>query len=564
MDDAGVERADRQHDRYGARGAWCRAGRRRTARPAGCRTAAAGTLRPRAGSQSARARDAARVSVRRPSSTAARICAARASPIPGIARKLVVARADQAVQAARPPSTALARSSALARARRGRGRSRAARCRQAPPAPTRCSFSRGRSCGATVFIVHHTLLYFRAMRRLSPLAAHAPARRRRARNPPKRNRSARRVRSTPRARPAPNSTHAEAFTAATSALQQAHEAVDQRDYRLALSRAIDACERAQDAAKLAADGKAKARSDAEMIVSTANAAALALDAKLKAADAAHVPARDLAEPRRISKDAAATLQKARANLKSGAYLDAIATVKGLEAQIHKQIQVVDAMPPPRAPRRTVRDALIARRSNGHARCPLPTQFLNPCHCPSPARRPVGDGCEVARDLEKGSATPARSLRRRARPTRSGTSLLPSTRPAGRPRGRRSGRPGRRRRYWIAATAAAHAPVPEASVGPTPRSQIRIRTRSGASTVASSTFVPAGKWGWTDSAAASECSRVSAHFAEDDTLRVPDPQRDRFHRAAVQHRSSSASAAPERPSRRGRYTGSIRHQGARDA
>jgi hypothetical protein len=147
---------------------------------------------------------------------------------------------------------------------------------------------------------------------------------------------------------------ADAFTAATSALQQAHEAVDQRDYRLALSRAIDAYERAQDAAKLAADGKAKARSDAEMTVSTANAAALALDAKLKAADAAHVPARDLAESRRISKDAAVTLQKARANLKSGAYLDAIATVKGLEAQIHKQIQVVDAMPPPRAPRRTAR------------------------------------------------------------------------------------------------------------------------------------------------------------------------------------------------------------------
>jgi len=147
---------------------------------------------------------------------------------------------------------------------------------------------------------------------------------------------------------------AESFTAATSALQQAHEAVDQRDYRLALSRAIDAYERAQDAAKLAADGKAKARSDAEMIVSTANAAALALDAKLRAAEAAHVPARDLAESRRISKDAAVTLQKARANLKSGAYMDAIATVKGLEAQMHKQIEVVDAMPPPRAPRRTAR------------------------------------------------------------------------------------------------------------------------------------------------------------------------------------------------------------------
>jgi hypothetical protein len=144
---------------------------------------------------------------------------------------------------------------------------------------------------------------------------------------------------------------AESFTAATSALQQAHEAVDQRDYRLALSRSIDAYERAQDAAKLAADGKARARSEAEMIVSTTNAAALALDARLKAADAAHLQARDLAGPRRTAKDAAATLQKARADIKTGLYLDAIGSVKGLEAQIHSQIKAIDALPPPKPQRR---------------------------------------------------------------------------------------------------------------------------------------------------------------------------------------------------------------------
>ena len=37
-------------------------------------------------------------------------------------------------------------------ARRARGRSRAVRCRQAPPAPRRASFSRGRSCGRQIFI----------------------------------------------------------------------------------------------------------------------------------------------------------------------------------------------------------------------------------------------------------------------------------------------------------------------------------------------------------------------------------------------------------------------------
>ena len=40
----------------------------------------------------------------------------------------------------------------------------------------------------------------------------------------------------------------ESFAAATTALQQSHEAVDQRDYRLALSRAVDASDRAQEAA----------------------------------------------------------------------------------------------------------------------------------------------------------------------------------------------------------------------------------------------------------------------------------------------------------------------------
>jgi hypothetical protein len=143
----------------------------------------------------------------------------------------------------------------------------------------------------------------------------------------------------------------EAFAAAASALQLSHEAVEQRDYRLALSRAIDAYERAQDAAKLAADGKAKARSDAETVVNAANAAALALAARLKAAETARVPARDLVEARRTAADAAASLQKARAALKAGAYLDATAGVKGLDERIRTQIRALEALPPPRAPRR---------------------------------------------------------------------------------------------------------------------------------------------------------------------------------------------------------------------
>jgi hypothetical protein len=143
----------------------------------------------------------------------------------------------------------------------------------------------------------------------------------------------------------------EAIAAATSALQQSHEAVDQRDYRLALSRAVDAYDRAQEAARLAADGKAKARSDAEAAVNSANVAVQQLAIHLEAAGAARLPARDLAPARRAAKDAAATLQKARALLAEGKYLEATASVKGLQASIHTQSAAVERATAARRPAR---------------------------------------------------------------------------------------------------------------------------------------------------------------------------------------------------------------------
>jgi len=53
--------------------------------------------------------------------------------------------------------------------------------------------------------------------------------------------------------------------------------------------------------------------------------------------------------------------------------------------------------------------------------------------------------------------------------------------------------------WMAHDIGVHVePVPDDCVGPTPRSQIRMRTRSGLSTDASSTFEPAGNAGCTAS------------------------------------------------------------------
>jgi hypothetical protein len=133
---------------------------------------------------------------------------------------------------------------------------------------------------------------------------------------------------------------AESFTAASTALRQAREAVDQRDYRLALSRAVDANDRAQDAAKEAADAKTAARTDSEAAVNTVNAELPQLEAHLKTAEAARVPKRELAPAREVVADAAAALQKARTLLQAGNYAEAKATVKGFDEQIRTQIRAV--------------------------------------------------------------------------------------------------------------------------------------------------------------------------------------------------------------------------------
>ena len=59
------------------------------------------------------------------------------------------------------------------------------------------------------------------------------------------------------------------FTAATKALTQSNEAVTARDYRLALNYALESREQAQNAARTAADTRAKLRGDAERSIAEA-------------------------------------------------------------------------------------------------------------------------------------------------------------------------------------------------------------------------------------------------------------------------------------------------------
>jgi hypothetical protein len=103
----------------------------------------------------------------------------------------------------------------------------------------------------------------------------------------------------------------EEFTAAQEALKRANDAVAQRDYRLALSNALDSRERAQNAAKQAADAKAAARVDADRALAAASTALTNARAALKSAEASRSAVKVLSAARLKIGDAERRLQEAR-------------------------------------------------------------------------------------------------------------------------------------------------------------------------------------------------------------------------------------------------------------
>jgi hypothetical protein len=114
----------------------------------------------------------------------------------------------------------------------------------------------------------------------------------------------------------------DAYQAAASALGRSREAVAERDYRLALNHALDAFERAQEAAKAAANHKAVVRSEAEHALNETTKAIAEADERLNAARAARIPRAALASLERAVAAATTCVQEARAALGNDDYLSA--------------------------------------------------------------------------------------------------------------------------------------------------------------------------------------------------------------------------------------------------
>jgi hypothetical protein len=130
----------------------------------------------------------------------------------------------------------------------------------------------------------------------------------------------------------------EEYTAATAGLQKAHAAVEQRDYNQALSFAIDARQRAQNAIRQAAEGKKRAQHAVETLYGEVASRANRLQALLRTAEAGHAKPKDLRQPRATLVAARKALQEASAAITLGNYEQgskSLTEVRGkLDAAIH--------------------------------------------------------------------------------------------------------------------------------------------------------------------------------------------------------------------------------------
>ena len=132
------------------------------------------------------------------------------------------------------------------------------------------------------------------------------------------------------------------FAAAQAALKNANDAVDQRDYRLALNHALDARDRAKTAARQAADRRSAARVDADRAVAAAAHALADAQARLKAAETARVAPKTLTDARRIITAAEHGVQKARTSFDSSDYPGAVKAANGATSQLQPIARTLDS------------------------------------------------------------------------------------------------------------------------------------------------------------------------------------------------------------------------------
>jgi hypothetical protein len=133
------------------------------------------------------------------------------------------------------------------------------------------------------------------------------------------------------------------FNAATQALKNANDAVTQRDYRLALNNALDSLERAQAAAREAADTKARIRSEVERSMTDIASLLARANARVTAASGAKAR-RNVREAQQLLAGVNADVQKAGAAIKADDFASAQPALDGVKERIAEVLRLLEATP----------------------------------------------------------------------------------------------------------------------------------------------------------------------------------------------------------------------------
>jgi hypothetical protein len=141
------------------------------------------------------------------------------------------------------------------------------------------------------------------------------------------------------------------FSAATDALARSRDAVTQRDYRLALDGALESRERAQNAAREAADTRARLGGEAERLLTEVAALIEQAEKSLGVAERARQPQRVLRAHQEAVAAARGLLQEARAAVSAGDYTAATTALSGTKEKMAGVITAVDALASPQTSRR---------------------------------------------------------------------------------------------------------------------------------------------------------------------------------------------------------------------
>jgi ribosomal protein S20 len=131
------------------------------------------------------------------------------------------------------------------------------------------------------------------------------------------------------------------YSAATTALKNANNAVTAGDYRLALNYALESREHAQNAARETADTKARVRAETEHSMAEIAALLAKANTRRTAAQRARVPRRVLEEFTTELESVNGAVQKAGEAMTAGDYLAAQMALDGVQKRIETAVTALD-------------------------------------------------------------------------------------------------------------------------------------------------------------------------------------------------------------------------------